>query len=204
MDLRSAALTEPLAVAMHGVTRSAATAADRVLITGGGPIGLLTVAALQAKGLVDVTVSEPAKGRHATIERLGATVTTPDDLEPVGSYLDLVAEPYDIVIECSGTVAATTQGLTQLRTGGRMVIVGSNFETVPLDPLRVLVQETEIVGSRQYDEDGFADALALLSDDAFPRVVLLEATDTTFAGLLPLLHEMKRGTVAAKPLVTSV
>jgi (R,R)-butanediol dehydrogenase/meso-butanediol dehydrogenase/diacetyl reductase len=203
MDLRTAALTEPLAVAMHGVTRSGATTGDRVLITGGGPIGLLTVAALQARGLSDCTVSEPAPGRHAAIERLGATVTTPEDLEKVESYLDLVSEPYDIVIECSGTVAATTQGLTQLRTGGRLVIVGSNFGTVPLDPLRVLVQEAEIVGSRQYDEHGFENALAMLSDETFPSALLLEATDTTFAGLMPLLHDMKRGTVAGKPLVVS-
>jgi (R,R)-butanediol dehydrogenase / meso-butanediol dehydrogenase / diacetyl reductase len=203
MDLRTAALTEPLAVALHGVTRSGATAADRVLITGGGPIGLLTLAVLQAPGLRDVTVSEPAPGRHAAITRLGGTATTPGDLESVASYVDLVPEPYDIVIECSGTVAATTQGLTQLRPGGRLVIVGSTFATVPLDPLRVLVQESEIVGSREYDEHGFADALALLSDEAFPVTLLLAASDTTFEGLLPLLHDMQRGAVAGKPLVVS-
>ena len=121
----------------------------------------------------------------------------------MGSYVDLVSEPYDIVIECSGTVAATTQGLTQLRPGGRLVIVGSNFATVPLDPLRLLVQESEIVGSREYDEHGFADALALLSDEAFPVTLLLAASDTTFEGLLPLLHDMQRGAVAGKPLVVS-
>jgi (R,R)-butanediol dehydrogenase/meso-butanediol dehydrogenase/diacetyl reductase len=203
MDLRTAALAEPLAVALHGVTRSGATASDRVLITGGGPIGLLTLAALQARGLTDVTVSEPVPERHATVERLGAKVTTPAELEEVQSYLDTVSEPYDVVIECSGTVAATTQGLTQLRRGGRLVIVGSNFGTVPLDPLRVLVQETEIVGSAEHDDHGFEDALGLLSDDAFPHRLLLESTDTTFAGLMPLLHQMKRGAVAGKPLVVS-
>lgn len=203
MDLRTAALAEPLAVALHGVTRSGATSSDRVLITGGGPIGLLTLAALQDRGLTDVTVSEPVPERHATVERLGATVTTPAELENVKSYLDTVSAPYDVVIECSGTVAATTQGLTQLRRGGRLVIVGSNFGTVPLDPLRVLVQETEIVGSAEYDDHGFEDALDMLSDDAFPHGVLLEPTDTTFAGLMPLLHQMKRGAVAGKPLVVS-
>ena len=203
MDLRTAALAEPLAVALHGVTRSGATSSDRVLITGGGPIGLLTLAALQDRGLTDVTVSEPVPERHATVERLGATVTTPAELENVKSYLDTVSAPYDVVIECSGTVAATTQGLTQLRQGGRLVIVGSNFGTVPLDPLRVLVQETEIVGAAEYDDHGFEDALDMLSDDAFPHGVLLEPTDTTFAGLMPLLHQMKRGAVAGKPLVVS-
>jgi threonine dehydrogenase-like Zn-dependent dehydrogenase len=100
-------------------------------------------------------------------------------------------------------VAATTQGLTQLRKGGRLVIVGSNFGTVPLDPLRMLVQETEIVGSAEHDPHGFEDALAMLSDDAFPTRVLLEPDDTPFAGLMPLLHRMKRGAVAGKPLVVS-
>ena len=147
VDLRIAALSEPLAVALHGVTRSGAKPSDRVLITGGGPIGLLTLAALQASGLSDVTVSEPAPGRHAVIESLGGNVMTPTDFEEVGSYMDVVSAPFDVVIECSGTVAATTQGLTQLRPGGRLVIVGSNFGTVPLDPMRMLVQETEIVGS---------------------------------------------------------
>ena len=203
MDLRTAALTEPLAVALHGVTRSGAQAGDRVLITGGGPIGLLTLAALQAKGVRDVTVSEPAAKRHATIEHLGATVISPSELEDVASYLSVVSVPYDIVIECSGTVAATTQGLTQLRSGGRLVIVGSNFGTVPLDPLRVLVQEAEIVGSRQYDANGFVDALAMLAGDGFPHQLLLESTDTQFGDLMPLLTQMKRGEVAGKPLVVS-
>lgn len=203
MDLRTAALTEPLAVALHGVTRSGATPADRVLITGGGPIGLLTLAVLREIGLSDVTVSEPAPGRHALIERLGAAVTTPSDLEDVASYMDVVSAPFDIVIECSGTVAATTQGLTQLRSAGRLVIVGSNFGVVPLDPLRVLVQETEIVGSRQYDADGFDVALSMLAGDTFPHELLLEPADTQFTDLMGLLHQMRRGAVAGKPLVVS-
>src|SRR5204862_3887810 len=44
LDLRTAALTEPLAVALHGVLRAAPAPAQRALVTGPGPIGLLTVA----------------------------------------------------------------------------------------------------------------------------------------------------------------
>src|SRR4051794_3260138 len=50
VSLRTAALTEPLAVAMHAVTRSGVDAGDRVLVTGAGPIGLLAIAALGAQG----------------------------------------------------------------------------------------------------------------------------------------------------------
>lgn len=131
MSLRTAALTEPLAVALHGVTRSGVKASDRVLITGGGPIGLLTVAALRAKGITDVTVSEPAAGRRASIERLGADAITPSGLEEVASYMDVVSAPYDVVIECSGTAAATTQGLTQLRFGGGWSLWGSTSTRCP-------------------------------------------------------------------------
>src|SRR2546423_10612346 len=43
LSQRAAALTEPLAVALHGITRSGAQAGDRVLVTAAGPIGLPTV-----------------------------------------------------------------------------------------------------------------------------------------------------------------
>jgi threonine dehydrogenase-like Zn-dependent dehydrogenase len=65
LDMRAASLAEPLAVALHGVTRSTATAGQRVLVTGAGPIGALTVVALHARGVDDVTVSEPHPLRRA-------------------------------------------------------------------------------------------------------------------------------------------
>src|SRR5436305_2973694 len=45
VSLRTAALTEPLAVAMHAITRSGAQSGDRVLVSGGGPIGLVAIPA---------------------------------------------------------------------------------------------------------------------------------------------------------------
>lgn len=203
LDLRGAALAEPLAVARHGVTRSKAEPSDRVLVTGGGPIGLLTLAALRSVGVADITVSEPSPTRRAAVERLGAASLSPADLPDVSSYMEVVAEPFDVVIECSGTVAATVQALEQLRPGGRLVIVGSNFGTVPLDPLRVLVQEVEITGAREYDVGGFDEALRLLAGGAVPQEELLESTDTRFVDFLPLLQRMQRGETARKPLVIS-
>src|SRR5262245_49303306 len=47
---RTAALTEPLAVALHGITRAGARPGQRALVSGAGPIGALTIAALRAIG----------------------------------------------------------------------------------------------------------------------------------------------------------
>ena len=203
MDLRAAALAEPLAVALHGVTRSGAGAGDRVLVTGAGPIGLLTLAALMARGVSDVVVSEPVSARRAKVHQLGGTAVAPSELPAVASYIDVASAPFDAAIECSGTVAATEQALSQLRPGGRLVIVGSNFAPVPLDPLRVLVQELEIVGSRQYDADGFDDALALLRDGRVPWATIIEERQTPYEEFMSLVGHMQHGEVVGKPLVVS-
>jgi threonine dehydrogenase-like Zn-dependent dehydrogenase len=88
LALRVAALTEPLAAALHAVTRSTAKVGQRVLVAGAGPIGALTVVALHTRGIDDVTVSEPHPLRRALAERRGANVRTPEALSsapPSGS-----------------------------------------------------------------------------------------------------------------------
>ena len=70
---RHAALAEPLSVAMHGITRSGVAPGDSVMVFGAGPIGALSVAALRAMGITDVTVVEPNEGRRQLAADLGAT-----------------------------------------------------------------------------------------------------------------------------------
>lgn len=203
MDLRAAALTEPLAVALHAVNCSGVGAGDRVLITGGGPIGLLTLAVLLARGVSDTVVSEPFPVRQAKIRELGGIAVAPSELPEITGYVDISPEPFDAAIECSGTAAATQQALAQLRPAGRLVIVGSNFLPVTLDLPRLLFYELEIVGSREYDPDGFEQALALLSQDSFPWSTIIEERQSTFDEFLPLVERMKHGDVAGKPLVVN-
>ena len=60
LDLRAAALAEPTAIALHAVALAGVDAHDRVLVTGGGPIGLIIVSVLVTMGVKDITVSEPS------------------------------------------------------------------------------------------------------------------------------------------------
>jgi (R,R)-butanediol dehydrogenase / meso-butanediol dehydrogenase / diacetyl reductase len=107
LDLRTAALTEPLAVALRGARRAGAKAGDRVLVTGAGPIGLLTVAVLAAEGITDITVSEPNPKRRRLAEKMGASTTvSPEELELPTTPMDLVAAPYHYALECSGRADA--------------------------------------------------------------------------------------------------
>ena len=67
LDTRSAALTEPTAIALHTVNLAGVAPDDRVLVTGAGPVGLLTIAVLRARGVHDITVSEPAPRRRERV-----------------------------------------------------------------------------------------------------------------------------------------
>src|SRR5829696_614338 len=134
LSLRHAALTEPLAVALHGITRAGgARPGTQWLVTGGGPIGYLSVAALKAYGIDDVVVSEPHEKRRALCERLGARTVLPDELERPAMPHDLVAEPFDAVLECSGNRQAMEAGLAQLKRGGTLVFVGAGIHAPRID-----------------------------------------------------------------------
>src|SRR5205085_11627222 len=61
LSTRAAALAEPTAITLHALNIARVTPDDRVLITGGGPVGLLLTAALRANGVTDITVSEPSE-----------------------------------------------------------------------------------------------------------------------------------------------
>src|SRR5439155_19951451 len=101
--LRTAALTEPLAVALHALTQAHAEPGHRALVTGAGPIGLLALAALHARGIDDVTVCEPSPLRRERAEAIGASATvTPDALAVPAMPNDVAEEVYDVVLECSG------------------------------------------------------------------------------------------------------
>jgi 2-desacetyl-2-hydroxyethyl bacteriochlorophyllide A dehydrogenase len=202
VSLRAAALTEPLAVAMHAITRSGARPGERVLITGAGPIGLLAVAALRAQGVEDVVVSEPGLLRRQRATAVGAArVIAPGELAAPPLPMDLVDEPFDAVLECSGRADAMEVGLSQLARGGRLVLVGTGMHAPRLDNNRILLNELVITGAYNYDGGGFRAALALLATGALPVDLLIEPDDVPLTGLLDAIQKLSSGELPGKVLV---
>ncbi|HMC52722.1 MAG TPA: alcohol dehydrogenase catalytic domain-containing protein [Acidimicrobiales bacterium] len=201
LPLRAAALAEPLAVALHGISRSGARAGLRVLVTGAGPIGALVTAALVATGITDLTVSEPFERRRELASRLGAATTTPDTLTRPEHPGALVDAPYDVVVECSGSREAMEAGLAQLDRAGTLVLVGAGIRAPRFDPVRILLNELVVTGAYEYDATGWEDALALLSSGRLPVDDLVEPGDVPLEGLLPALNGLAAGDIAGKVLV---
>ncbi len=201
LTLRQAALTEPLTVALHGITLAGVQPNDRVLITGGGPIGALSAAGLIHRGITDVVVSEPAPARRALCKRLGATVVEPDSLVTPTMPDQIVDRPFHAALECSGHAVAMEQCLGQLARTGTLVLVGAGITPPRFDPNRIILNELVITGSFCYDANGFEVALALLADEDFPTDLLIEPDDVSLDGLRDAIGRLAAGEIPAKVVV---
>ena len=204
LDLRAAALAEPLAVALHGIHQGRVEPGRRVLVLGAGPIGALTIAALRAMGVDDVTCAEPGEVRQALAAEVGATKV----LHPADLVVPSIAEPglvvddaVDVVLECSGSRKAMEAGLAQLVRGGTLVLVGAGIDPPRFDPNRILLNELVVTGSFTYDQGGFDEALDLLASGKLPVEALLEPDEVPLEGLLDAMRDLAEGRRAGKVLV---
>ena len=201
LSARQAALTEPTAIAIHTVSLSGAAPEDRVLVTGAGPVGALTVAVLAARGIHDITVSEPFEVRRDHALAVGAaSVVHPDELPtpPTGRPVN---DPFSIVFECSGNANAAETALDQLDYAGTFLFVGTGHTMPRVNHNRIIVMEQILVGAFNYDAGGFGPALDLLAGGALPLGVLIEDEDVLLDGVLPAMERLSRGEIAGKVLV---
>jgi threonine dehydrogenase-like Zn-dependent dehydrogenase len=96
LDQDTAALTEPMAVALHAVRRSDIGKRDIAVVIGCGPVGLAVICHLKAKGVDAIVASDFSAGRRALATRCGADVVV-DPAE--GSPYDVVAAKKGIVTD---------------------------------------------------------------------------------------------------------
>src|SRR5215468_10591223 len=133
VSLGELAFAEPLAVGLHAVNRAGELLGKRVLVTGGGTIGCLTVIAARLAGAASVTVSDVLDRPLATARVVGAERTIRGDREP-----DALANPqFDVAFEASGSFAALKACVAATKRGGTIVQVG----TLPHEPLPFVVNE---------------------------------------------------------------
>ncbi len=201
LSTRAAALTEPTAIALHAVRLAEVGPDDRVLVTGGGPVGLIIVAVLRAQGVTDITVSEPVEARRDRARAVGAArAVRPDDLgtPPSGRT---VPEPYAVAFECSGNASAAEGALGQLDFAGTLVFVGTGSEPTRVNHNRMIILELEALGTFNYSAEGFQPALDLLDSGAMPLSALIEEDDVPLSEVMGAMERLSRGEIPAKVLV---
>jgi len=201
LSLRGAALAEPTAIALHAVELAGVGPDDRVLVTGGGPIGLIIVSVLLARGVTDITVSEPSGLRRERALAVGAARTVRPETLTVPPTGALVAAPVDVAFECSGSASAGEQALANLDRAGTLVFVGTGAEPVPVNQNRMIILELEALGTYNYSADGFQPALDLLDSGAMPLDLLIEPGAVPLGGVMEAMERLSRGEIPGKVLV---
>ncbi|TMR11480.1 zinc-binding dehydrogenase [Nonomuraea turkmeniaca] len=134
LDVKDACLIEPGAVAWHAVRRAQAQPGERILVVGGGSIGLLAGAAAQHQGW-DVDVDARHSHQLTAAERLGLG-------RPSGTY--------DVVIDAAGSESSLARSADAARPGGRIVSLGVYRTTLPIPGTQSLVKELTYVNSIAY------------------------------------------------------
>lgn len=144
-DPAVAAFTEPLAVALRGVTLGEIRPDSRVLVLGAGSIGL--AAALLARDqAAEVAITARHPHQAAVAEAMGVTVLGESEGIPWAKQRGA-----DVVIESVGGHADTlTEAVKACRKGGTIVMLGSFTEPRPVDLSKLMMKELRLQGSFCY------------------------------------------------------
>jgi 2-desacetyl-2-hydroxyethyl bacteriochlorophyllide A dehydrogenase len=173
VSLRDAALVEPTAVAVHDVRRAEVSPGERVLVVGGGPVGLLIAVVARHVG-GEVVVVEVDRGRRELARALGLRV-----VDPVGEDLPAFVESWTggagvpVAFEVSGAQAGVHSAVDALGVRGRLCLVAIHPTPREVDLHRFFWRELTLVGARLYDRSDFERAVALIADGTIPTAELV-------------------------------
>lgn len=145
LDLRTAALAEPAAVAWHGIERAGDVRGRRLAVIGAGPIGLLAIATAWHHGATEVVATDVQAHARAVAQGLGARVIDARSDE------EIAALHADIVVESSGTVPGLTAAISATRRGGAVVLLGLQRSGDILVPMSTAItRELTLAGSFRF------------------------------------------------------
>jgi (R,R)-butanediol dehydrogenase/meso-butanediol dehydrogenase/diacetyl reductase len=205
-DDDAAAMTQPLAVALHALSRVGQGPDDTVAVIGVGGIGSFVVAGASRRAVNGhVAAVDIDDERLATASALGARAVA----NPTGRDLgDLLLElsggvGFDIVIEASGAAHAPAAAVAAARRGGRVLLVGLHSAPRVIDLTPMIVREIDIFTTVAHvcDSD-IPAALSMLADSdvaavaAGPRIALDALVEE---GLRPLAEQRATGKILVTP-----
>jgi L-iditol 2-dehydrogenase len=201
LSFERAALAEPLACVLHGIDacelkKYGANGPVEILIFGGGPIGLLFVAALARIGHLPV-LADPNPGRLSVGKALGATGTI--EIQRGGGQAAFVREQISggkgfwIAVDCTGQPGVWSDAIESVRPGGLVNLFGgcAPGTSISLETHLVHYSELTLKGVYHHRPETFSRAIALLADPAFKADLLLSGT-RPISGVVDALRSMMR------------
>jgi len=162
MSAAQAAFAEPFAVCLHAVNRAGPLLGKRVLVTGAGPIGALTVIAARRAGAVEIVATDIADATLKVAKRIGADAAVNVSEKDALNRYEADKGYFDVMFEASGNEKALAGAFASVRPTGVVVQIGIAGHGMNLPMNVVVAKEIELRGTFRFHEE-FALAVDLIN-----------------------------------------
>jgi threonine dehydrogenase-like Zn-dependent dehydrogenase len=192
LSTEHAALTEPLAVGLHAVSKARLEADEAPLVIGCGPVGLAVIAALRLRGAAPIVAADFSARRRELAAAFGAhVVVDPAATSPWASWREVATwrdperaprlPPWitgpalrpAVVFECVGVPGVLGQVMAAAPRHSRIVVVGVCMEADTIHPMLGISKELSLQFVLGYSQDEFALTLRHLAEGAIPAEALI-------------------------------
>ncbi len=149
IDDNAANMIEPCGIAYKAVLKANIQVNDKVLVTGTGIIGLLAAAWAKAMGAQYVALTEVNDNRIAIAGELSDAdeVFDAKAINIENQLTDATNGGFDKVIECTAATSAINLAINVMKHGGRMILLGVNYKQIPINTLKIMMNELVVEGS---------------------------------------------------------
>ncbi len=187
----AACMVEPSAVALHAINLADIKIGSKVLIIGGGIIGLMSAEFAKMAGADYIAILETNKKRGRKAISYGKVNEFYDALksDSMDKIITKTNGGFDVVIECCGNSSAVSEAFMAVEPGGKVVLVGVSLESITIPSAVAVIKEVKIQTSIAYTTDEFDECLKLIAEKKLnvtkyiDDLVPLEAVQESFERL---------------------
>jgi L-iditol 2-dehydrogenase len=159
-------MVEPLAVGVHAAVKADVKPTDRVAILGAGPIGLLTLVAVKARGVKDIVITDVLDYSLDVAKEMGVSHVI--NVKEESQWVDQAKEAFggksfDKVFITAGVPGIINDSLNLLKKGGRAVAVAMFQTQQSIDIEQLQQNEKEVVGCMTYNRPDTEEALEIIA-----------------------------------------
>lgn len=167
MSFDEGAMVEPLAVAVHALSRAGEIKGKKILVLGAGPIGNLVAQSAKGLGAKAVMITDLSDYRLQKAKECGIDFCVNTKDQDIGKVLldNFGQDKADLILECVGVNTTMSQAVLNARKGSAIIVVGVFGSKATIDLGLVQDRELMLIGTLMYQEKDYIKAIELIESE---------------------------------------
>jgi len=167
MSFDEGAMVEPLAVAVHALSRAGEVKGKKILVLGAGPIGNLVAQSAKGLGAKAVMITDLSDYRLQKAKECGIDFCVNTKDQDIGKVLldNFGQDKADLILECVGVNTTMSQAVLNARKGSAIIVVGVFGSKATIDLGLVQDRELMLIGTLMYQEKDYIKAIELIESE---------------------------------------